>query len=80
MPVCWSLVQVDRRLRAVCRATDTVARLGGDEFALVVVDATEVQVLDGADRIMAALQVRDPAGQRGREAHGVSAHVVDDED
>src|SRR3954451_21751622 len=31
------LVEVARRLPAVCRGTDTVARLGGDEFALVVV-------------------------------------------
>ncbi len=56
------LVEVARRLRAVCRATDTVARLGGDEFALVVVDATEEQVVDVADRIMNALQEPVRAG------------------
>ena len=58
------LVEVARRLRAVCRATDTVARLGGDEFALVVVDATEEQVVDVADRIMATLQVPVRAGSQ----------------
>ena len=44
--------------------TDTVARLGGDEFALLVVDATEEQVLDVADRIMTALQVPVRAGSQ----------------
>jgi predicted signal transduction protein with EAL and GGDEF domain len=58
------LMEVARRLRAVCRGTDTVARLGGDEFALVVVDASEAQVLDVADRIMAALQVPVRAGRQ----------------
>jgi diguanylate cyclase (GGDEF)-like protein len=58
------LVEVARRLRAVCRVTDTVARLGGDEFALVVVDAAEAQVLDVAERIMAALQVPVRAGSQ----------------
>jgi diguanylate cyclase (GGDEF)-like protein len=58
------LMEVARRLRAVCRGTDTVARLGGDEFALVVVDASEGQVLDVADRIMAALQVPVRAGRQ----------------
>lgn len=58
------LVEVARRLRAVCRVSDTVARLGGDEFALVVVDATEEQVVDVADRIMAALQVPVRAGSQ----------------
>jgi diguanylate cyclase (GGDEF)-like protein len=58
------LVEVARRLRAVSRATDTVARLGGDEFALLVVDATEEQVLDVADRIMTALQEPVRAGSQ----------------
>jgi diguanylate cyclase (GGDEF)-like protein len=58
------LVEVARRLRAVCRGTDTVARLGGDEFALLVVNATEAQVLDVADRIMTALQVPVRAGSQ----------------
>ena len=58
------LVEVARRLRSVSRATDTVARLGGDEFALLVVDATEEQVLDVADRIMTALQVPVRAGSQ----------------
>src|SRR6185503_13637202 len=58
------LIEVARRLREVSRATDTVARLGGDEFALVVVDATEDQVLEVAERIMAALQVPVRAGRQ----------------
>ncbi len=49
------LVEVARRLRAVVRDTDTVARLGGDEFALVVLDATDEQVLEMAERIRVAL-------------------------
>jgi diguanylate cyclase len=58
------LIEVARRLREVSRATDTVARLGGDEFALVVVDATEDQVLEVADRIMTALQEPVRAGSQ----------------
>jgi len=66
------LVEVAHRLRAVVRETDTVARLGGDEFALVVLDATNEQVLDMADRIRAAFQT--PA-QLGDHACWVSASI-----
>ena len=66
------LVEVADRLRAVVRETDTVARLGGDEFALVVLDATNEQVLDMAERIRVALQA--PA-QLGDQACWVSASI-----
>jgi diguanylate cyclase len=66
------LIEVARRLRAVVRDTDTVARLGGDEFALVVLDATNEQVLDMADRIRNAL--RAPA-QLGEQSCWVSASI-----
>ncbi len=49
------LVDVARRLRAVTRERDTVCRLGGDEFALVILDASDHEVLDIADRIRTAL-------------------------
>jgi len=35
--------EASRRIRQVCRSTDTVARLGGDEFAVVQADATSIQ-------------------------------------
>jgi diguanylate cyclase (GGDEF)-like protein len=56
------LVEVARRLREVCRETDTVARLGGDEFALVVIDAVPEHVLDVADRVLATLGTPVRAG------------------
>ncbi len=50
------LVILARRLRSVCRATDTVARISGDEFAIVMrhVHSRE-QVQDVAGRVIAAL-------------------------
>lgn len=58
------LVEVAHRLTGVVRDTDTVARLGGDEFALVVLDATNEQVLATAERIRAALQTPVQVGER----------------
>ena len=49
------LVTLAGRLRAVVREGDTVARLGGDEFAVVVVDASDEQVLEIAERIGVAM-------------------------
>ena len=66
------LVEVASRLRAVVREGDTVARLGGDEFALVVLDATNEQVLEMAERIRVALQA--PA-QLGDQLCWVSASI-----
>ena len=57
------LTEVARRLRKVARASDTVARLGGDEFALVVLDTDAAQVLNVADRILAALRTPIDAGE-----------------
>ena len=36
------LIEVARRLQAVCRAEDTVARFGGDEFVILVEDIEQV--------------------------------------
>ncbi|MBN9099904.1 MAG: bifunctional diguanylate cyclase/phosphodiesterase [Pseudonocardia sp.] len=66
------LMEVASRLRAVVRESDTVARLGGDEFALVVIDATNDQVLEMAERIRTALQA--PA-QLGDQVCWVSASI-----
>lgn len=45
-----------RRIRQVCRTTDTVARLGGDEFAVIQADVNSVQnVQTLADRLSHAL-------------------------
>jgi len=58
------LVDVAHRLMGVVRDTDTVARLGGDEFALVVLDATNEQVLAMAERIRSKLQTPIQVGER----------------
>lgn len=50
------LIEVARRLKCAVRAVDTVARLGGDEFAILVIEATEEEVLNIAHRASAQLQ------------------------
>lgn len=50
------ILEAARRIRQVCRNTDTVARLGGDEFAIVQSDAVSIQnVQTLADRLSHAL-------------------------
>ncbi|ASD22857.1 diguanylate phosphodiesterase [Cryobacterium sp. LW097] len=50
------LIEVARRLKCAVRAVDTVARLGGDEFAILIIEATEEEVLNIAHRASALLQ------------------------
>lgn len=50
------LITIARRLRAVCRSSDTVARVSGDEFVVVLDDAeNRTQVEEAAQRIIDAL-------------------------
>lgn len=50
------LVTVAKRLRAVCRASDTVARVSGDEFVVIFEDAeTPNELEEVAQRIIDAL-------------------------
>jgi len=58
--------EVARRMKAVCRATDTVGRLGGDELVVVVDDLHDAsEAADLAERIRAA--VARPIGLDGNE-------------
>lgn len=50
------LVEVSSRLLSVVRSSDTVARLGGDEFAVLIVGATEEEILHIAHRARDALR------------------------
>jgi diguanylate cyclase (GGDEF)-like protein len=47
-------------LRAVTRHDDVVARLGGDEFALLVAGASEAQLRELSERVVAAMRAADP--------------------
>ncbi|WP_433043791.1 putative bifunctional diguanylate cyclase/phosphodiesterase [Dactylosporangium sp. CS-033363] len=44
------------RLHQQLRAADTLARLGGDEFAVLVEDVSEVEAMDLAERLLAAIR------------------------
>jgi diguanylate cyclase (GGDEF)-like protein/PAS domain S-box-containing protein len=43
-------------LKSTCRSIDAAARYGGDEFAVLLVEATELNVLSVTDRILKKLQ------------------------
>jgi diguanylate cyclase (GGDEF)-like protein/PAS domain S-box-containing protein len=59
------LLEVARRLSQQVRASDTVARIGGDEF-VVLLDQVEdeAEALAGTDRLLEALEVPFPLGDR----------------
>ncbi|GAA0733745.1 EAL domain-containing protein [Dactylosporangium roseum] len=44
------------RLHQQLRASDTLARLGGDEFAVLVEDVGEIEAMDLAERLLAAIR------------------------
>lgn len=58
------LREVGRRLGRTVRDGDTAARFGGDEFAVLVVDATDQELLGVAERIRDA--VAEPVELEGR--------------
>lgn len=47
--------EVARRLKAICRETDTICRLGGDEFAVIQPDTTPAGTAALAQRIVEGL-------------------------
>ncbi len=50
------LVTIAKRLRAVCRSSDTVARVSGDEFVIILEDVeTRDEIEDVARRVIEAL-------------------------
>ena len=50
------LIEVARRLKALCRSADTLARLAGDEFVLLVEGAGNAEAASGiASRVLTAL-------------------------
>lgn len=47
--------EVARRLKTICRETDTICRLGGDEFAIIQPDTTPAGVAALAQRVVEGL-------------------------
>lgn len=62
------LVEVGKRLRQVCRNSDTVSRVAGDEFVLLLEDVTGAQEMEEvAQRILTSLA--EPVELEGGIAH-----------
>ncbi|WP_344617147.1 bifunctional diguanylate cyclase/phosphodiesterase [Dactylosporangium salmoneum] len=59
------LIAVGRRLEGLLTPGDTLARLGGDEFALLCPRASEAELLERGERMLAAL--RQPVDVGGAE-------------
>ena len=52
------LIQIGKRLRQVCRTSDTVARVSGDEFVLLLEDVSSpVEMEEVAGRVLVSLAV-----------------------
>jgi diguanylate cyclase (GGDEF)-like protein len=73
------LVGFADRLRTLMRPTDVLARLGGDEFAALLVNVTETQALNVADRVV--LSAAAPFASDGHLLHlsaSVGVSMADD--
>lgn len=70
------LVTIAKRLRAVCRSSDTVARVSGDEFVIILEDVTgTTEMEDVAQRIIDAL-AEPVVMDEGTARTGTSAGLV----
>lgn len=70
------LVTIAKRLRAVCRSSDTVARVSGDEFVIILEDvAGPAEMEDVAQRIIDAL-AEPIVMDEGTARTGTSAGLV----
>ncbi|MGV1079181.1 MAG: diguanylate cyclase domain-containing protein [Candidatus Nanopelagicales bacterium] len=70
------LVTIAKRLRAVCRSSDTVARVSGDEFVIILEDvAGTAEMEDVAQRIIDAL-AEPVVMDEGTARTGTSAGLV----
>lgn len=70
------LVTIAKRLRAVCRSSDTVARVSGDEFVIILEDAESAEeVEEVAQRVIDAL-AEPVALQEGTARTGTSIGLV----
>ncbi|ALL14002.1 EAL domain-containing protein [Caulobacter henricii] len=73
--------EVARRLKAICRETDTICRLGGDEFAIIQPDTTPTGCATLAQRVVEGLSGELDLGiGRAELSCSVGVAVVSDAD
>jgi diguanylate cyclase (GGDEF)-like protein len=73
--------EVARRLKAICRDTDTICRLGGDEFAIIQPDTNPAGVATLAQRVVDGLSGEvDLSIGRAQLSCSVGVAVVSDGD
>nr|WP_295107998.1 EAL domain-containing protein [uncultured Caulobacter sp.] len=73
--------EVARRLKAICRETDTICRLGGDEFAIIQPDTNPVGAAALAQRVVEGLSGEvDLSIGRAELSCSVGVAVVSDAD
>lgn len=73
--------EVARRLKTLCRETDTICRLGGDEFAIILPDTTPAGAATMAQRVVEGLSGEvDLTIGRAELSCSVGVAVVSDAD